>query len=389
MRLGILGGSFNPLHNGHIAIAKQIKAEYSLDRVLFMVANDPPHKQIAAGVSANARFEMTRLALQGEDGLEVSDLELRIAGKSYTINTVRELRAQHPEAQIRCIVGADMLLNLPEWHQHRQLLAECGFIGVNRPGYDMVESAAEAMRAEYGADIWLTSFSGPELSSTGLRESVRNGASIRGQVPEAVAEYIYEHGLYFPEALERIRVKLKETLKPKRYSHVVGTVRMAVDLAEAYGIDPDKARLAALLHDCAKVAPEEQLRLAEALGVDVSEYLPAFRGVIHGPVGAALAQRDYGVADVEVLDAIRYHTLCRVGMTPLEKLTYLADKIEYTREDYDGLEALREAAWQGLDEGVLACMERSLHYITEGKGAALHPAVLEAMEDIQAHMEGR
>jgi nicotinate-nucleotide adenylyltransferase len=168
----------------------------------------------------------------------------------------------------------------------------------------------------------------------------------------------------------------------------MGAVRMAVDLAARYGVDPEKARLAALLHDCAKVGKAEQLRLAETLGVDVSEYLKISVSIIHGPVGAELARQTYGVTDPEVLDAIRYHTLTRVGMTALEKLVYLADKIEYTR-DYEELPALRAAAERGLDEGVLACMEAGLREITEEKNAKLHPALLEAMAHIKKHLNGR
>ena len=122
MRTAMFGGSFNPIHNGHIYIAAEVRRKYSLDRVLFMVANDPPHKKIADGVKADVRYEMTRLALENHGDLEPCDLELKRQGKSYTVDTLEILHEMYPEDRIFCIVGADMLLSIDTWYNAPELL---------------------------------------------------------------------------------------------------------------------------------------------------------------------------------------------------------------------------------------------------------------------------
>ena len=133
MRTAMFGGSFNPIHNGHIDIAAEVRGKYSLDRVLFMVANDPPHKKIADGVKADVRYEMTRLALENHGDLEPCDLELKRQGKSYTVDTLEILHETYPDDRIFCIVGADMLLGIDTWYNAPELLKRAEFIAVGRP----------------------------------------------------------------------------------------------------------------------------------------------------------------------------------------------------------------------------------------------------------------
>ena len=115
MKLGLFGGSFNPIHNGHIDMARRVKEQLALDGVLFMVAKEPPHKELAGDVDAVSRLAMAQAALAGENGLSASGLELSRPGKSYTVDTVRTLLAENPGAEISLIVGEDMLRNLPAW----------------------------------------------------------------------------------------------------------------------------------------------------------------------------------------------------------------------------------------------------------------------------------
>ena len=122
MRIGLYGGSFNPIHNGHIDVAAAVRNAFALDRVLFMVAKDPPHKEIADGVGARVRLAMTQLGIGDTEGFSVSDIELERPGKSYTLDTVRALRERFPQAEIFCIVGADMFFDLTEWHEAETLL---------------------------------------------------------------------------------------------------------------------------------------------------------------------------------------------------------------------------------------------------------------------------
>jgi nicotinate-nucleotide adenylyltransferase len=134
MRIGFLGGSFNPVHFGHITIARQAFKEFSLDKVQLIVASEPPHKEIAFHVSGKKRYEMLKCGLADEIGIEASDIELKREGKSYTYDTVQLLKQIYPGAELYCIVGADMLYDLPTWFKARELLQEVGFIGFARGG---------------------------------------------------------------------------------------------------------------------------------------------------------------------------------------------------------------------------------------------------------------
>jgi len=386
-KIAFLGGSFNPPHMGHIFLAKAVKADFGMDRVLLITAKDPPHKQVAENVSPALRHEMVKRAVSDIEGLEASDIELSRPGKSYTADTILALKERYPNADIHCIVGADMLLDLPHWYAPDTLFREGRFIGVGRPGIKArLGDAVKNLRERFSAQICLADFQGPELSSTAIRERIKKGLPIEGLVTESVERIVYEEGLYQPQEIRDIMDVLRRSLKHSRFVHSMGVVRCAVHLAEKYGESGGKARLAALLHDCAKLDMEEQLQMAEDFCMDLSSYREISRAVLHGPLGAELAKRRFHIEDPEVLDAIRYHTVCRKCMTGLDKIIYLSDKIEWNR-DYEGLSEIRKATETGLDEGVVACMEHSIRYVLEKEGKQLHPGILEAYVQLTKEKE--
>ena len=234
MRTAMFGGSFNPIHNGHIDIAAEVREKYGLDRVLFMVANDPPHKKIADGVKADVRYEMTRLALENHGDLEPCDLELKRQGKSYTVDTLEILHEMYPDDRIFCIVGADMLLSIDTWHNAPELLKRAEFIAVGRPdsgGEAAMNEKVKALEADYGAKVYISGIVGPDISSTAIRERVEDWRPITDLVPLKVAEYIYQNGLYFPEDTEKIRQRLKADLKPTRYAAHHAAIQALIRLA--------------------------------------------------------------------------------------------------------------------------------------------------------------
>ena len=377
MRIAMFGGSFNPIHNGHIEIIRAVKEKFGLEKVFFVVANDPPHKAIEGHVPAKTRFEMVRLALSGVAGMEGSDLELMREGKSYTILTVEELKRQYPGDELFLIVGADMVSTLDTWHCGGRLMQSVGVIAVDRPEAPGTAEAVKRLNGLYGANIVISGVTGPDLSSTQIREAVFLAKPITGMVPEGVERFIYENMLYMPEQIAWIAAQLKKTIGLKRYFHTAGVMRTAVALAHRYGLDPEKVRLAALLHDCAKVSKEEQKNLADIYGMDTAQYASA---VLHGPLGARRARQEYKITDEAVLQAIAVHTVCRAKMSDLDKVIYLADKIEPSRE-YEGVEKIRAAAEIGLDEGTLACIEYTMEYLKE-KGLAADPDTHAAKEEL-------
>lgn len=375
MRLGVFGGSFNPLHLGHIQIALAALQEAGLSCMLLMVSADPPHKAIAAGVSAQERLEMTKLAEEEYPSLVASDLELSRPGKSYTADTVEQLKAENPGAEVYWLIGADMLLSLDTWHDPARLMGTTRFLVAGRPDNPGVEETAQRLRKQYGADITLLHAMGPDISSSDIRARVAVGLPIEGYTCEPIIQYIYENGLYLPDDLRVMVERLRGELSPKRFKHTAGVVRSAAVLAERYGIDPAKARLAAYLHDCAK---EDTEGLARKYGLAVDGMSAPVR---HAPVGAAHARRAYGVEDKEVLQAIALHTVCGSGMTELDKAIYLADKIEPGRA-YAAKESIARAAEQSLNEGMLACIDRTAAYLAK-TGERMHPATIAAREEIQ------
>ncbi len=171
--------------------------------------------------------------------------------------------------------------------------------------------------------------------------------------------------------------KLKNTLSEKRYKHCLGVCEEAVKLAEKYGADKDKAYTAGLLHDCAKGCTlDEQLALCEKYGIALDAITLKCPAVIHAPLGAKIAEAEYGTDDAEILEAIRCHTVGKAGMSLLDKIIYIADMIEPMR-DFDGVKKLRKAAYEDIDEAFIMGLKQSIVHNAE-KNRIIHPATIEA-----------
>ena len=381
MRLGVFGGSFNPIHNGHLQIAQEAIRDGGLTQLFLMVAANPPHKKLSYAVPPEIRLEMAKLAAEDIPELQASSLEIDRGGKSYTSDTVAQLKSQYPGAQITWLIGGDMLLTLDTWHEAAWLMQNVRFLVAGRPDSPGIAEAARRLQAEYGAEIVLLPEAGPNISSSQIRERMEAGLPIEGMTPPKVIQYIYEKGLYMPQDMVHMIDKLRLALDDHRFRHTMGVVRTAALLAERHGVDPEKVRQAALLHDCAKGRADA---LAQAYGMDVGD-LPA--PVRHGPVGAEHARRSYGIADPQVLQAISRHTVCGAGMTDLDKVIYLADKTEPGRQ-YDGLEDIRKAAEESLDLGMATCLAHTAAYLAQ-RGEPMHPASLAAWEEIDKTIKRR
>jgi nicotinate-nucleotide adenylyltransferase len=198
-RIGLLGGSFDPIHVGHLHVARHARLRLGLDRVVFMPAGQPPHKLGQAMTDPEDRFEMVRLAVAGEPHFSVSRIDLDRPGPSYSVDTVRLLQeAWGPDARIYFLIGADSLADFPTWYRPRRLLELCQVVAVGRPGY-AVDLAALARRFSGAPPVlFLEHVPQVDISATEVRRRVAEGHSIQGLVPPAVATYIEAHGLYRP-----------------------------------------------------------------------------------------------------------------------------------------------------------------------------------------------
>ncbi len=191
-RLGLFGGTFDPPHVGHLALAEWARERLRLDRVLFLPAGQPPHKRRARVSSAAARLAMTRLAVRGNPAFEVSTLEIESDGPSYTVDTVRRIAAARPGSRFYLLVGADSLDDFRTWHEPEAILAHCTLAVAGRPGAGRAATRAWARR--HGV-VWIGN-PGIEVSSSLVRARARAGRSVRYLVPEPVARYLARHRLY-------------------------------------------------------------------------------------------------------------------------------------------------------------------------------------------------
>jgi len=201
MKTGILGGSFNPIHNGHLAVARAAATSLGLDTVLFIPAKTPPHKPGKSLAPARDRLAMTRLALKGNSNFTASDIELSRPSTSYTIDTIKELHALYGrDAELFFLIGADTIGELSTWKDITELVTLCTFVAVARPGwseknFDDLTGTFEPQTIDNLKQHFIT-MDPVSVSSTEIRAKIARGESISGLVPKVVEEYIVEHGLY-------------------------------------------------------------------------------------------------------------------------------------------------------------------------------------------------
>ena len=190
-RLGIFGGTFNPPHLAHLLAAEGVRDHLKLDRVFFVPAAIPPHKQKENIVPAKHRLEMVRLSIKGNHFFDLSDVELHRKGPSYTIDTVREMRRSYPDDELFFIMGIDLLTDFDTWKDPDRILEECRLVAMNRPGFDLAVIDKELlMRVE------LVNVPSVDISSTNIRRRVKSGRSIRYLVTQDVEEYIRRNSIY-------------------------------------------------------------------------------------------------------------------------------------------------------------------------------------------------
>ncbi|MEY8387643.1 bis(5'-nucleosyl)-tetraphosphatase (symmetrical) YqeK [Oscillospiraceae bacterium 38-13] len=395
MKIGVYGGAFNPPHLGHITAARAVFELLKLDKLLVIPTGHPPHKQLPPGSpTPEQRLELTRLAA-GQMGLgdrvEVLDLELRRTGSSYTADTLERIHEQYPGEELWVLMGADMFLTLQAWHEPERILSLAGIAAFGRTEADTEELFAVQRSCLYRtypqARIFTLTVPGVvDVSSTELRALLAGGGGGNLLSP-AVYGFILREGLYGTAAdlkhlpLEQLRPVALSCLNPRRVPHVLGTEQEAIHLAERWGVDVLRARRAALLHDCTKkLSPAEHLALAERLQVPLDEQERRSPKLLHAKTGAAVAESAFG-EDGAVVDAIRWHTTGRGGMTTLEKVIYLADYIEPTR-DFPGVDRLRQACYEDLDAGMLLGLEMTIQEM-EKQNAPIHSKTLEARDALK------
>ena len=384
MRIALFGGSFDPIHNGHIQMAAAFVKALSLDRVLFMPTADPPHKLKSDMAAPTHRLAMCKLATAGLPWAEISDLEILRGGASFTVDTLAALTALKPEAEWYLLTGADMFVTLHSWHRFADIARMATLCTLPRDERDAAALSEYAARLTAdGARCVVLPEGVQQVSSTDLREAVKNGGDLTAFVPLSVAEYIHAHGLYVQAenmSAKSLEAQYLDLLRPrlseKRFAHSLAVADRAEELAQKYGADPALARTAGILHDIMKDTPSNvQLQIQKEFGILMDTVTVASPQLWHAVTGAAFLEQVLKLPE-EVVREVRYHTPARADMTPLERVVYLADFTSADRE-YPDVDTMRALSDTDPD----AAMRYALSYtITDliRKEKAVHPDTLHA-----------
>lgn len=198
-KFAVLGGTFDPIHNGHISVAREVLNKTDVEKVLFIPTGLPPHKDLYGVTDSYIRLEMTRLGVYDEKEMVVSSIEIDRKGMTYTVDTISQLRNELGEdVEFKFITGADAMHYISSWKDYKRLLKICSFIAVTRPGYKKNDLINDINKMEHSVDcnIEFIEIKPVDISSSMVREYVKVGKNISGLVPEKVAEYIEINGLY-------------------------------------------------------------------------------------------------------------------------------------------------------------------------------------------------
>ncbi len=367
MRIGIFGGTFNPPHYGHLRLAEEMKKAASLDKILIIPTSTPPHKISSDLACEEDRLGMCRLMFCKEY-FEVSDIEIRRKGKSYSIDTVTELQRLYPDDELYLIIGSDMLLSFHKWFRFEEILKNVTLCVATRESdisYDKLQSYAEDMLGLTADRFIVSPITAFVCSSTEVRNKIRAGENTDSLLPREIRDYIMENNLYKDKYAD-IKKLLSERLQEKRYIHSLNVADSAVILAEKYGADKEKAYFAGLVHDVMKNASEEeQLQIMEKGGIILSCTEKHNKKLWHAMAGECYLRLEMSIDDEDILNAVRYHTTGRAGMSLLEKVVYIADYISEER-DYDDVDIMRDLSFNvGLDEAALYALKFSFKSLSK------------------------
>lgn len=358
MRIAIVGGTFSPPHNGHVALALCARDGLKADRVLIMPNAAPSHK--FCGVSKLDRREMTRLAFMDVKKTELDETELFSDGKSYTYETMAKLKALYPNDDLIFVIGGDSLRDFATWRHPDRILKNCRLAVAARRGVDLSDALGKTEK-EFGTEIELLDMPFCDVSSTLVRVNCNFGFDNSAYLPRPVDAYIKEKGLYCD--FKPMVTKLRALQNRDRFEHTYNVVLAGLEIARKTNLDESEVFVACLLHDCAKNIPCSEWR---RYGFDNGENL--LPPIVHCGLGVKVAERVFGITDARILDAIRFHTTCRPDMTQLDKLVFVADKVELTR-NYPELKENYSLALSDLDAAFLTVLSQTYRLACKKHGA--------------------
>ena len=384
-RIGIYGGTFNPPHIGHLRGAAQAIEALGLDKLILIPDRIAPHKQIPSGSpSPEQRLEMIRIAASHYEKMEVSDIELRREGPSYSYITVAQIHERYPGAKLYLLMGTDMFTSFLSWRNPEEIMKNAALAVMSR-GEKGEKEAIEAQKQTIkamGYEAAVVENKVTVISSTQMRRllAFRCAGDL---LPEGVLDYIREYRLYDTRApwknlsMEELEKVVISLLDPKRVPHVLGCRDTAVELAKRWGADVTDAARAGILHDITKAIDGPlQLTLCEAYGKILSDFSTKYPKTLHALTGSMVAERIFGENEA-VVSAIEHHTTGKADMNLLEKIIYVADYMEPCR-NFPGVEVLRKLAFTDLDAALKLGLEMTMEHLAR-QGNEVSPESRDAL----------
>lgn len=356
MRIGIYGGAFDPIHKEHKKIIHECKNKLKLDRLILLLSHNPPHKNYQI-----SPFEIRAQMLKAEtcdlDYVIVDEREyLRSASKNRSFEVLSELKNEYTAHDLIYIIGGDSMIKFHTWARPEIIARLMPIAVIPREGYEGLQEAVENARKVYGARIKTLSFKGGQVSSSVIKATYEFGDR-SGDVSDKVHDIIIRNNLYkqFGFYIDKLKANISQEL----FEHCKSTALYALRFADKLDLSYDEVFLAALLHDCAK---------EKTVAAEYAERYP--EKIIHQFEGAVVAQKEYGIDNPKILNAIKYHTTGKMNMSKLEKLIFSADMLEKNR-DFEGVERLREIMEEDFEKGFLACVDTSIKRL-EDTGRAIY-----------------
>lgn len=373
-RTGLFGGTFNPPHLAHLRLAKKAAEGAFLDRVIIMPAFVPPHKDAPQLLSPEVRLELCKRTFC-DPLFEISDLEIKRSGKSYTIDTIEELKRAYPNDELFLIIGSDMLLSFEKWYRFEDILKAVSLCVMSREKEiekDELDAYCRDVLRLPKCKYLILDCEPVELSSTEIRKRIEEGEDVENMLSKEALEYISENKLFSSKSYEKIKEILKGCLTESRYLHSLGVADSARMLAKRYGADEEKAYLAGLLHDITKnETNERQLQLFESDGIILTRVEENNPKLWHAMTAPIFIKNELGITDGEILSSVRYHTTGKAKMTLLEKIVYIADYISAER-DYPDVDVMRALSKESLEKAALYSLKYTLKKLSK-RELVIHP----------------
>ena len=350
-KIAIFGGTFNPVHVGHVNLVCAVNKIYNFDKIIIIPTGIPPHKSAPNLPKGEERIAMCKQAFSELSNLEVSDMEIASEGKSYTIDTIGKLRKEYANEDLFLIVGSDMLLCFDKWKDYKKILGAVTLVAAARSKQDKQSIAKKAEQLQEmipEAKIDIADIDIIDISSTEVRGCEEYHSYLRGKLSDG------------------------------RYLHSVNVANRAKKLAKIYGANEQDAYIAGLLHDVSKEEKEsEQLQKIQNYDIIIGSDVLNSPNLYHQIAGYITVVTEFKSLNQDILNAIRYHTSGRKNMSLLEKVVYISDLTSDDR-DYPDAQRLRRLSEQNLDKAIHEALEFIIDDLKNRRGLPVCQDTLDA-----------